>query len=63
MKLITYLENGALRTLMVDEFRDRYNTSEGYMMKYAVGELKIEIPATDIVAEYTLGKWHWANGE
>ena len=53
MKLITYLDEGKLRTLMVT-FRDRYNTADGYVMKYAVGGLTIEIPAADIVAEHTL---------
>jgi hypothetical protein len=54
MKLITYMDEGKLRTLMVTEFRDRYNTADGYVVKYAVGGLTIEILAADIVAEHTL---------
>jgi hypothetical protein len=38
MKLVTYMDDGKLRTLMVDWFLDRYNTADGWTVKYGVGD-------------------------
>jgi hypothetical protein len=59
MKLITYMDDGTLRTLMVDRFLDRYNTAGGYIMKYGVGEHKIEILEADIVAVCEIPREQW----
>jgi hypothetical protein len=37
MKLVTYMDEGTLRTLMVDWFLDRYNTAGGWMVKVRRG--------------------------
>lgn len=54
MKLITYRDGGTLRTLMVDEFRDSYNTSDGWENVYAVGEERIVIPRDDCLTAHEL---------
>lgn len=54
MKLVTYMDDGKLRTLMVDWLLDSYHTSSDWMVEYGVGDHTIEIPADDIVAEYEI---------
>lgn len=52
MKLVTYRdEDSVLRTLMVDEFRDLYNTKDGYMVLYKLGTIRVELPAESIMMD------------
>lgn len=55
MLLITYKgDDETIYTLMVEEFRDRYNTSDGYECVYAVGDERIAIPESSILLEHKL---------